>query len=399
MIDMENKNQVNKKNTSKNNISNQSSSPTFIDPKIKIISASKSENKSQIQDKKQVGFVSSISISKEADELGKPINEPKKEIKEKQDLSIKKIIFNIFNYFKELPTRFVSGLPSNLQSLFYAILGTMIGFGFAILLFPQSPGFFAIFLTTLFLAPFIQKQIKLNELLVGRTEEVEKKGVSLFKFQLRSDKFSFIGFYNDHKSLFSTYLYFFLGIILVIILLVTIIPQSTSANLFGNQGWDQKLLPTKNIGFEGQDKTAIFWSIFTNNLSVLIVCFIIALVFPLGAILLIVWNAIYWGVVFTQYALFYSSFYHIAFIAILLPLLLSVALHVILEAGAYFFASMSGNLLAVGIKSEAKDYDRLFTIIKYCLILLLCGFIFFLAGALTEVYIFDILKNIFFSIF
>jgi len=398
MIDMESKNKINQvKVINKKNIPNQSSNSTIQVKKEEISSIT--DDKQSTPDKKQINFISSSSISKEADKLGKPINEPKPEIKNKQKLSIKIIISSILNYFKSLPNKFVNGLPPNLQSLFYAILGTMVGFSFAVLLFPETPGFFAIFLTTLFLAPFIQKQIKLNELLVGRTEEIEHKGVSIFKFNLISNKFSFTGFYNDHKALFSTYLYFFLGIILVIILLIAVIPQDTSAHLFSNQGWDQKLLPSKNIGFEGQDKTAIFWSIFTNNLSVLIVCFIIALVFPLGAILLIVWNAIYWGVVFTQYALFYSSYYNIAFIAVLLPLLLSVALHVILEASAYFFASMSGNLLAVGIKKEGKDFDRLFIIIEYCLILLLCGLFFFLTGALAEVYIFDILKNIFFSIF
>ncbi len=397
MVYMGNKNTINQRKViNKTNTSSQSSDPTFIDSKTKL--SPNSKEKPVIKDKKEIGFVSSMSISKEADKKGQPINEPKPE-QRKPTNPIKEIPLSIFNYFKELPSKFKNGFPPNLQSLFYSVLGTMIGFGFAILLFPDKPGFFAIFLTTLFLAPFIQKQIKLNELLVGRTEQVKQKGISLFKFNLRSDKFSFMGFYNDHKAIVSTYFYFFLGIILVIILLIAVIPRNTSAHLFGEQGWDDKLLPTKNIGFEGQDKNSIFWSIFTNNLSVLIVCFIIALVFPLGAILLIVWNAIYWGVVFTQYALFYSSHYNVAFILIILPLLLSVALHVILEAAAYFFASISGNLLAVGIKKERNDSDRMFTIIRYCLILLLCGFFFFLAGALAEVYIFDILKNIFFGIF
>jgi len=389
------KNTINQRKTlNKINTSSQSSG-SFIDSKEK--NNSNSKEVISTRPRKDINFVSSISISKEAEIKGKPINESRPEEKTKYSIIQAPIV--IYNYFIGLPSKFKNGFPPNLQSLFYSILGTMIGFGFAVLLFPDNPGLFAIFLTTLFLAPFIQKQIKLNELLIGRTEQIKQKGVSIFKFNLKSNKFSFASFYNDHKAIFSTYFYFFLGIILVIVFLIAVIPRDTSSQLFGKQGWDDKLLPSKNIGFEGQDKNSVFWNIFTNNLSVLIVCFIIALVFPLGAILLIVWNAIYWGVVFTQYALFYSSYYNVAFVLVLLPLLLSVALHVILEAAAYFFASISGNLLAVGIKEEKKDFDRLFTIIRYCLLLMLCGFLFFLAGALSEVYVFDILKNIFFGIF
>ena len=186
---------------------------------------------------------------------------------------------------------------------------------------------------------------------------------------------------------------------LVIILLIAVIPKNTSAHLFSQQGWDNKLLPSKNIGFQDTDKSVVFWNIFSNNFSVLIVCFLLALIFPLGAIMLIVWNAIYWGVVFTQYALFYSAAYQVTFLAVLLPLLLSVSLHTILEIFSYFFAAMSGNLLAIAIKKERKNFERLFTIIKYCMVLLLCGLCFFILGAFTEVYLFDFIKNIFFSIF
>jgi len=398
---MGNINKINQKKTiNKKNTSSQASGPKFFDPNasnlIKEIDADQYQEEKPKRNK-AVGFVSSVSISEDAKKLGKPLNQEKKENKSK--MSFSGYLFLLIDYIRNIPKKFNSDLTINQQSYVYSVLGTMIGFAFAVILFPDNPGIFAVFFITLFLAPFIIKQIKLNELLVGRTEEIKTNNISLFKLQVTSDKFKFSNFYNDHKKLFATYFYFFLGILSVIILLIAVIPQHASSNLFSEQGWDAKLIPSKNIGFSGQDKNTVFWNIFINNLSVLVVCFIIALVFPLGAILLIVWNAIYWGVVFTQYALFYSSFYGVSFISIMFPLLLSISLHVILEIFAYFLASMSGNILAVGIKKERDNFERLIVIIRYSIILLVCALVFFLAGALAEVYIFDILKSLFFSIF
>jgi len=131
----------------------------------------------------------------------------------------------------------------------------------------------------------------------------------------------------------------------------------------------------------------------------MLICFIVALIFPLGALLMIVWNAMYWAVSFTQYALFYSSAYDVKLLFILLPLLLSISLHTITEAVCYFFAAMAGTILATGIKTEKIDSDRFFYIFKYCLILLAFAIFFLLLGSFIESYLFDTIKNFFFWIF
>ncbi|MDD3178350.1 MAG: stage II sporulation protein M [Candidatus ainarchaeum sp.] len=336
---------------------------------------------------------------------------PKKKKKNNHDYSkafrpkkhiVKNKFLEILDYIKSIPERLADDLPRNLKSLYFAILGTMVGFCFAILLFPNNPGVFAVFLTTLFLAPFIQKQIRYNELLVGRTERVESKGITLFKFKPSfSNKIdlSFKQLYYENKEILSVYLNFFLGIFLVVISLVAFIPQEYSSSLFSSNGWNDSLLPSKDIGFSNQSKQSVFLDIFVNNFSVMLVALIIALVFPLGAILIIVWNAVYWGVVFTQYSLTYALFYQTGFFAFLIPLLLSVLPHMILEIISYFLGAMSGNLLSVGISKEKIESDRFINIIKYCFILLAFAIGFLFVGVFTEVYIFDILKNFFFSLF
>ncbi len=112
---------------------------------------------------------------------------------------------------------------------------------------------------------------------------------------------------------------------------------------------------------------------------------------------MIVWNAMYWAVSFTQYAVYYSALYNIGFLTIFVPLILSISLHTIIEAICYFFAAISGNILSIGTSKEELGSDRFIYIIKYAGRIMLFSLAFLLIGAFVETFVFDILKNIFFS--
>jgi len=336
----------------------------------------------------------SVSNPKSKTEINKII------VQEKKPMTFKEIAYRLTKFFTGIPSFFASFLNSSGRAIYYSILGTMVSFIFAILLFPTNPGLFSVFFLTIFLAPFVIQEINLNVLLVGRTTKVENKGVSLTSLKIKdNDKFSLDEFYEENKKMLSTYFFFFIGIMAVVIALIIFMPIDYSAQLFNQQGWSTVLMPTKDFGFEGTDKLQVFFDVFKNNFSVMLVCFIVALVFPLGALLMIVWNAMYWAVAFTQYAVFYSQAYNVNLLFILLPLLLSVAMHTLIEAICYFFASMSGNTLAMGLKKEKLDSDRFFYLLKYCLILLVFAVFFLILGSVVEVFVFDFLKNFFFSLF
>lgn len=329
-------------------------------------------------------------------------SKPKTQVlkKEVKKLSFKDIIFNIINFIVKIPTYFTKFLNTSGKHVYYAILGTMVSFCFSILLFPKHPGLFSVFFLTIFLAPFVIKEININILLMGRTKKVEEKGVSLTKIKIKEeDSFNITDFYEENKKILSTYFSFFLGIMLVVISLIVFMPKEYSSQLFSHQGWENTLMPTKDIGFEGTDKLSIFFDILRNNFSVMFICFVVALIFPLGALLMIVWNAMYWAVSFTQFAVFYSFNYNVNLLVILLPLLLSVALHTIIEAVCYFFAAMAGSTLSIGFQKEKLDSDRFFYIFKYCIVLLIFALFFLLLGSVVEVFVFDILKRFFFSFF
>lgn len=321
-------------------------------------------------------------------------------VKEKKPITFKEILYRITNFFARMPTFFTKFLSTSGRYIYYSILGTMISFIFAILLFPDNPGLFSVFFLTIFLAPFVIKEINLNILLVGRTKQVEQNGVTITSFKIKdNEKFSLEEFYEENRKMLSAYFFFFVGIMLIVIALIVFMPIDYSSQLFSQQGWSSTLMPTKDIGFDGLNKWSVFGDIFKNNFSVMIVSFIVALVFPLGALLMIVWNAMYWAVAFTQFAVFYSTAYDVNLLFILLPLLLSVALHTLIEAICYFFAAMSGSTLSIGFQREKLDSDRFFYIFKYCLILMAFAVFFLILGSIVEVFVFDFLKNFFFSFF
>jgi len=336
----------------------------------------------------------SISNPKQKTDVDKVI------VRKKKPMSFKELIYRITTFFVRLPTFVTKFLNTSGKYIYYAILGTMISFCFAILLFPDNPGLFSVFFLTIFLAPFVIKEINLNILLMGRTKQVEHKGVTITSFKIKdNEQFSIEEFYEENRKMLSAYFFFFVGIMLVVIALIVFMPIEYSEQLFSQQGWSSTLMPTKEIGFEGLNKWSVFGDIFKNNFSVMIVSFIVALVFPLGALLMIVWNAMYWAVAFTQSAVFYSVSYNVNLLFILLPLLLSVALHTLIEAICYFFAAMSGSTLSIGFQREKLESDRFFYIFKYCLILMAFAVFFLILGSIVEVFVFDFLKNFFFSFF
>jgi hypothetical protein len=329
---------------------------------------------------------------------GKDVTRVKKEVKKK--LTFKDFIFKISKMINSVPNFFANFFNTSFKTIAYTIVGTMLSFGAALLLFRENAGLFSVFFLTIFLAPIAMKETNRNVLLAGRTQKVEAKGVSLTKLKVKEhNKFYLKDLYEENKRTINIYLFFFIGIMLVVITLITVMPVDFSAKLFSEQGWNTALMPNRSIGFAGLEKTSIFFDILKNNFSVMIVCFIIALIFPLGALLMIVWNAMYWAVSFSQYALFYSKVYGVKLLSILFPLLLSVSLHTIIEALCYFFAVISGTMLAMSIKSEKLDSDRFFYLFRYCIILLAFAVFFLILGSFVEVYMFDGIKNFFFSLF
>lgn len=289
-------------------------------------------------------------------------------------------------------------LMENLRYFLIGALGFLIATTVSYFLFSENIGIFTIILTTLFLMPYIIKHSTYKQILFGKKHEIERDGAKIIQLSPPQSKFKINQVYDEHKDLINLYLLFFLGVIFAIFIFILVFPSNISSKVFSTVGWDDTLLPEKEFGFEGQNRLEVGQKIILNNLSVLFVCFIFALIFPSAGILIIIWNAVFWGVVFTQYTLTYSALHDINFPIAFLAIFWSAIPHMIIEALAYFLATISGILFAIAIKNHFKNIDKFTLFVKYVIVLFALSIIYVILGSIIEIYAFDILKNAFLNL-
>ena len=248
---------------------------------------------------------------------------------------------------------------------------SIIGIAFALFIFPEDPGLAAVALTTIILIPSMVKLLSIEE------EEAALR-----------DKFSFRYLYADHRDIFKVYFFLFLGIFLSFAFFSIALPSIATSHLFEKQinmlGLASGGATTEAAG-EVSGYSFSFFSIFTNNLKVLIFCLLFSFVYGAGAIFLITWNASVWGVIFGVIAKNSAMvtgenaflFFILTFIAVF-P-------HMFAEASAYFIGALSG-----GIISEAALRERVFSpgftqVVKDGLIVFLIAVIILIIAAYVEI--------------
>lgn len=294
----------------------------------------------------------------------------------------------------------------NKEYLLFALKNTAIA-SFAVifsgflsyLLFEENIGIFTIVLTTLFLMPFIYKQSKYNYILFGRQNTISSSGLKMVEISSSTkSNLQISQVYQENSELIDTYLLFFIGVFVTIMLFILLAPNNLSGKIFSTVGWDSNLIPAKEFGFENTNKFSFFKEVALNNLSVLFVCFIFALIFPTAGILIVVWNAIVWGVIFSQYISAYSLIYNVPFQIVFLSVFWSAIPHIFLEAMAYFLSTISGIVLALSIKKDFNDPNRFLLVLKYSVVFLAFAILFMVIGTVYEIYVYDIFKNLFFNL-
>ncbi len=124
------------------------------------------------------------------------------------------------------------------------------------------------------------------------------------------------------------------------------------------------------------NKGEFFYKIFTNNLKVLIVSFILNFIYGAGALFVIIWNAsilgYYLGISFIKGK-------NVFFI------LLNILPHGILEFTAYFISALSGGLLALSLLNYKKEVFH--KILSHSILLFVISVIILFLAALIEAYL------------
>ncbi len=252
------------------------------------------------------------------------------------------------------------------SSFFAGLVYSLIAFGFSSFLFKNQPhlvGITTVFFIVLFAFPLFSAIMK-------KEEYIEKTETSFFK--------------KNHAVL-DYHFYFFIGVLLVFIIISMIQPFSvfTMADFFNI---DTTVRTSIDIPPPSVSNEAEFFSILTNNLFIVFVFFLLMLFFGAGGLLLIVLNASMAGGFIAQ---FYQDSVTHSFCQFSL-----FSIHFFPEMFGFLLAAIAGGLFVVDIVKEkflSKSFNKvaidsiLFFILAMSLVVV---------GALLEVYV---TKPLFFS--
>lgn len=242
--------------------------------------------------------------------------------------------------------------------LVYAILAILAAYW----IFPKSQGIASIAFLSVLLVPSLNNILKIEEI-----QDTHERFFSIRRA------------FRDHSDVLEIYFLLFLGIFFAYALLSVRFPSILVSGIFDNQ--------LRVIGVTGgATLTSGFWSIVANNLKVIFIFLVLSLVLGAGSIMFLAWNASVWGIAFAYMATHWGNAFN-NFSSIFVR----VMPHMLLEAGAYFFAIIAGGIMSQAILREKIGSKKFNYVLKDGMLFLLCGLVLLILGALVEVYVFPVL--------
>jgi len=274
------------------------------------------------------------------------------------------------------------------ESLYYFIIGflySLLGIFVSWLIFTQNIGLVAVFLISIAAITQVDKKLSISELILGKTKLVGGKIAYFEEIIIAQRKITLGSVYKDHKNLFKTYLFLFLGIMFCFSAITLILPLDQSTKLFGEQ--------FKIIQGGAFSDSGLLTEILLINLRVLLTGFFLALIFEFGTTFIIVWNASVWGTAFafaSKEALLINSGDPFINFFIIIALVLT---YLPFEAAAYFSSTISGGLLNKAILREKISSKRFQLIATHSIILLGFGLVLLSISGLIEVWIIRLIQT------
>jgi uncharacterized membrane protein SpoIIM required for sporulation len=243
-----------------------------------------------------------------------------------------------------------------LIGLIYSIIGIVAAY----IVFPKSQGIASIAFLSMLLIPSLSTMFSIEE----KQDSVSKK-------------FSIKKIFKDHNDILQIYLMLFLGIFLAYALFSLKFPNLLVQGVFDSQ--------LRVIGMNiGQATGGFdFYSIFTNNLKIMLIFLVLSLIFGAGSILFLAWNASVWGVVFGFLATHYTNAFDT-----FVKTFLKVMPHMFLEAGGYFFAIVAGCIMSQAVLREKIGSKKFEYVMKDGFVFLTVGLLMLLVAAFVEVYVY-----------
>ena len=244
---------------------------------------------------------------------------------------------------------------------------SIVGIGAAVVLFPDDPALVAVAFTSIIMLPTLRK-------LLFQASQLETI----------KERFSLIGFFRDHRHIFFIYTAYFLGALLAFAFFAIVLPSMATNQIFESQ--INVLYGSAKSG-HAVISMPLFKSIFMNNLSVMILCFVTAFVFGDGGIFLITWNASVWGTIFGNLAKSSAAsmgknpfIYFLIIFTIVFP-------HMVLEAFSYFCSAGSGGIISKGVVRERFLSKPFFKIALNAFVMLVFALVVLLVAVSVETWV------------
>jgi len=252
-----------------------------------------------------------------------------------------------------------------LLGMAYTVFATL----FALMLFPQDPALVIVGIVSILLLP------SLYQLSTYHESEMRKHNA-----------FSFWHVISDNKQFIKVYLYLFFGSFIVFALFSLFLPTLATNYVFKEQVAVMTGGAVQTAG-GGYFSIPLFKDLFTHNLFVMGICFLLSLVAGNGAIFMIIWNASVWGTVFGVLGKTVAVYLQTHPAIIFSLILISVFPHVLLEISSYIIAVVSGTIISDAMAREkivSKTFGR---VLIHNVLLLLCAVAVLAIAMIVETYV------------
>jgi uncharacterized membrane protein SpoIIM required for sporulation len=265
-------------------------------------------------------------------------------------------------------------------ALFFGFAFTFVAFIFTYLLFRSMMSVAMVFLIALFLVPTFL-------LLVKKEEQVERK------FGLRH-------FFRNHKDIFEVYLFSFIGVFLAFVVLGLAAYGNASAyeNIFSfqtrflefQQGVDSGVVQSF-VQVDAEPKAGHVLGLFTHDLVVLMICFVLSFFYGASAMFLIILN----GSVFASFiVLVIRTISRNAVQGV--QAFFFFLIHLLPEISGFLMAAIAGGVVSKALLHEKKGSLASRNVFKDATMLMLIAIGLILLGALLEVFVTARLFQVFF---
>lgn len=237
--------------------------------------------------------------------------------------------------------------------------------------FKPYAGIVAVFLTVIALTPYIYYSVK-NEEILDESDEDEK---SLLK---------------SHFIALKHFMYIFFGIVISIALWYVALGPELSNTIFKIQ-----IDTINNINMLSGNaiRPSSFHLILLNNIKVLMFCFLFSLVYGVGAMFILTWNASIIGVAIGKFissniqliagTITFGNYFQIVFCG----LFIKYAIHGIPEILSFFTAGLAGGIISIGVMKQdfrSKNFSKLLLDVSDLIII---AFVLVTAAAVLEIYV------------